>query len=564
MLLNSLKVSTRIYALALFNLLLILVVGAVALLQMDKIGLELVEIAEEDIPISNALTKVSQHQLEQAILFERSLAYALASQQNASYSSELQQTISQFSQLAIEVDKEFQELEEKIQHGVEHSHSQATKDKFADLFTTIKAIDQQHLSYNSAAIAFLEQTGSSTQFNFDDTKAIIKLEDEIDHKLVAAQEQIQAFTLQATLKAERDELNAIKIISVLLVFAIVLGSLLSILLARSIARPVRTVRDELQKLATTDGDLSIRLPVSGKDEMAETALAFNQLMEKLGHIVSNIRSTAAELLVHADGTVAVMRETCQQTEQQQQDSESAASAMLQMSSSIDEIAQSINSAAELSSNVLEKVQSGSHIAQQSNAVIQSLGQNVKNASLSLSELASETDRISEVLSDIRGIAEQTNLLALNAAIEAARAGETGRGFAVVADEVRSLSQRTQAATEDIQTLLQNLQVGTANAVSVMTEGEENTLRCIEQAELTSSELADANHYVETMTATYTDIAAATEEQAVVTQETNRSLSRISEHANSTYDSAVQTSANSEQMRDGVKHLSELVAELKTD
>lgn len=564
MLLSSLKISSRIALLAAINLFLIMLLGGVATYQMNKIGIELIEVAEEDFPITNMLSKVAQHQLEQAILFERSLSYATAIKYGENQSQQMDVTTNDFNALAEKVDQEFKQLEGLLEHAITKAHSQKAKTQFESLYETVLEIDKNHTEYDELALSLFKQVSDGKASSaVASVGHIIELEDKIDHELIDALDQIQTFTLEATQRAEHDEIKAQKIIMTIFAIALVLGILLAIIISKAITLPVITMRDRLIAISDGDGDLGVRLPVKGKDETAEAAAAFNRLMEKLGAMVTAIRATSTELVQRSEQSIVLMGATKDQVEQQKRETEKTATAAEQMSGSVSEIAQSTDHAAELGRNVLEKVQSGSGIAQKNQQVIAQLNTNVEKASSQLTSLAAETDRISEVLDNIRGIAEQTNLLALNAAIEAARAGESGRGFAVVADEVRSLSQRTQASTEDIQELLENLQSATSDAIAVMQQGQENATHCIQQASQTASELAEASSAVENMAAMNTQIAAAAEEQSAVVKEIHANLASISLYANSTNDSANQTSQISKEVSCELLQLNNLVAELKT-
>ncbi|MFA6699395.1 MAG: methyl-accepting chemotaxis protein [Thiomicrospira sp.] len=140
--------------------------------------------------------------------------------------------------------------------------------------------------------------------------------------------------------------------------------------------------------------------------------------------------------------------------------------------------------------VVKKVDAGSQASMQSvERVISEVGgltDEVTRATEVIKQLEADSNNIGTVLVLIRDIAEQTNLLALNAAIEAARAGEHGRGFAVVADEVRILAGKTQQATTEIQTIIEELQQRARNAVQVMEHGQER----VENTQLQAGKVSD--------------------------------------------------------------------------
>lgn len=158
---------------------------------------------------------------------------------------------------------------------------------------------------------------------------------------------------------------------------------------------------------------------------------------------------------------------------------------------------------------------------------------IGDAANSVTELAAQIATIDTVLAVIRGISQQTNLLALNAAIEAARAGEMGRGFAVVADEVRTLAGRTQASTDEIQHIIQDLKQGADAAVASMEKGQVAIGTGVEASKQTNQLLAGISDQIEHISDMNQQVATATEEQSSVTEEINRTVQGIADLANST-------------------------------
>jgi methyl-accepting chemotaxis protein len=176
----------------------------------------------------------------------------------------------------------------------------------------------------------------------------------------------------------------------------------------------------------------------------------------------------------------------------------------------------------------------------------------------MNNLKGESENIGTVLDVIKGIAEQTNLLALNAAIEAARAGEQGRGFAVVADEVRTLAGRTQQSTQEIQKMIESLQAGSNQAVSVMDRSRDMTRESVQFAN-------EAGSYLETITQSIGDIsdmtsqiATASEQQSAVVESVNQSIVSITDFANKTSEDAERLTDNSRDLSGMANSLKNLV------
>ncbi|NRF13070.1 methyl-accepting chemotaxis protein [Vibrio coralliilyticus] len=544
--LSRLTIAQKVYLLGFSQLLAMIIMGVFALYQMNKIGNELVDIAEEDIPLTKMLTVVTEHQLEQAILFERALIKAIRVEQGLAQMSVFEEAKKKVHDLTVKTEKELYEVEEFIEKAIPLLHSVEAQEKFKKLLGKLKVVEKSY----STLVGEVGKTmdyGSNGQIEemLEFSKKVEAHEDEIDKSLISILDEVQNFTLASALQAEEDEKYAIKWMTIIASVSIVLGILMPFLVTRAIRTPIMNLIDRLKQVAEGDGDLTIRLDDSSRDETGTVANAFNKFLGVLMGTITQINSKAEELGQSSEVAVSAMQRTLQNVEKQRCDIEQVATAINQMNATTQEVANSTANASSVTDEVRKHVMEGQKEALATQEVIQELANEVTTSSGVIENLVSETNNIGQVLESIQGIAEQTNLLALNAAIEAARAGETGRGFAVVADEVRSLAQRTQEATVDIQKLVDTLQSEAKNAVSSMKKGTDTAKLCLEKSSESANTFSVAAESVNQIAGLNLQIAAAAEEQSTVAQDLDNNLTSIKTLAEETAEETKNTAAASE-------------------
>lgn len=164
--------------------------------------------------------------------------------------------------------------------------------------------------------------------------------------------------------------------------------------------------------------------------------------------------------------------------------------------------------------------------------IDTLVSQIENSDKTALQLNQDTDRIVDLMDEIKGIADQTNLLALNASIEAARAGEFGRGFAVVADEVRSLSARTGNVTEQIGSSISEIRASLVALSKVMDESKTKATDCISTTQETEDMLSELNGTISEVVNFSTRITDSTEIQSQVTMDVCSHIDSLGETAGS--------------------------------
>lgn len=364
------------------------------------------------------------------------------------------------------------------------------------------------------------------------------------------------------MKTFYDDMSQTQFLIIIAFFLLVVVSIaISLwLLSRHLFAPMKLLLKQMER--TANGDLTVQVQPNGLNELAMFGEGLAGLIGKFRHQVEVITQNSIELTLSAEGLEQVTVKSRQTANQQQSESEQITTAVNEMSTTANDVANNAATAAISAKEADELASQGRSIVAESIQAMNVLAEEVESASKVITGLEDDTASVGTVLGVIRDIAEQTNLLALNAAIEAARAGELGRGFAVVADEVRTLAGRTQESTQEIRTIVERLQESSANAVKSMTRGNEAAQVSMEKAAKADEALTTITSAVSTIVSMNEQIATAAEEQRTVSAEVNNNIVSVNELASQSAAGAEKTSASSEDLARLASKLQQTVAHFK--
>lgn len=293
-------------------------------------------------------------------------------------------------------------------------------------------------------------------------------------------------------------------------------------------RSLRLINDRLRDIADGDGDLTKRIELQSRDELGTLAVSFNNFVEKLHDIISQVSQGTLQVASASYELQANAEQMAHGAEAAATQVNTVASSSEVLAASTFEISNNCGTVAESSRRANDSAQTGAVVVEKTVDIMARIAERVKDSARTVESLGARGNQIGEIISTIEDIADQTNLLALNAAIEAARAGEQGRGFAVVADEVRALAERTSRATREISQMIKGIQGETRGAVLAMEQG-------VKEVELGSEEAARSGEAIRTILEQFRtldcqvgEISAAAEDQTRVTTEISTNVMQITE------------------------------------
>jgi methyl-accepting chemotaxis protein len=329
-----------------------------------------------------------------------------------------------------------------------------------------------------------------------------------------------------------------------------------------ITRPLQQLTDAMRDIASGDGDLTRRIDIVQQDEVGALAQHFNTFVSKLRQSLAQTQQQAEQVKKSSEHLNQVVGLTNQEIQHEKLQIDSVSAAVTEMAATVQEISRNAQSTSHAAAEADERGQQGARLSQLAVKDMESLNQSMASAVDVVVGLAKESENIGTVVDVIKGIAEQTNLLALNAAIEAARAGEQGRGFAVVADEVRSLAGRTRESTDDIRRMVEKLQSIAKQAEDVMQQGRSQTEVSAERARAMQQSLSAISAAIVVVQQQSTEIAVATEQQTIVADDINRSLTTITALVDNTAEHAAELTGEASQLDSSASALHQVVAQFR--
>ncbi|WP_394157371.1 methyl-accepting chemotaxis protein [Vibrio campbellii] len=322
--------------------------------------------------------------------------------------------------------------------------------------------------------------------------------------------------------------------------------------ARVMLRQTQYLNDAIKLMASKN--LSVPFGMDCKDEYGDVARELEKTRRQLHDVIQMQINASDELATLTEVMTLSMSETKESAQEEFNEIDQLATAMSEMSSTVQTVAYHAQTASSLTEQASTQAVTGQQFLQKTVSKMSELSSDIASSASAVNQVEERVDAIGSVVGTIQGISEQTNLLALNAAIEAARAGEAGRGFAVVADEVRNLAQRTQQATVEIQEMITQLQSSATSAVELM---EKSVVEAAEGVELVSnagSELDGIVGQVTQINDMNFQIATASGQQSSVAEEMSQNLTNVRELVEASVVVVTELLETSEMMQNNAEEL----------
>jgi methyl-accepting chemotaxis protein len=358
------------------------------------------------------------------------------------------------------------------------------------------------------------------------------------------------------------------IAALVLILSFLVTLAVSCWLQRLISRPILTLAQTAQAV-TERKDYSVRAEQQGKSEMGLLTDSFNQMLSEIEARQTALQQANQSLLAQAGQTTETVgiltssaRDISAFSAQLTTAATESATAVAQTTATVEELRQTTLLASQKAQQVADTARKTAQVsqvgAQSTEAAIagmQRIRQQMAAIADSMVRLSEQTQAISQIIATVDDMAAQSNLLAVNAAIEAAKAGEQGKGFAVVAQEVRSLAEQSKQATNQVRTILHDIQKATSAAVMATEQGSKAVESGVKQS-------AQAGESITALSGSVSEAAQAASQIAASNQQQLIGVEQVASAMESIRQSSAQNVASAKQLESSARNLNELGQKLK--
>ncbi|WP_028455156.1 methyl-accepting chemotaxis protein [Chitinilyticum litopenaei] len=355
--------------------------------------------------------------------------------------------------------------------------------------------------------------------------------------------------------------NAIKLL-IASTLALLLAIAAATFITLSIRKPLQAMQETILDIDQT-GHIGRRMPISGKDEVAQTSTAMNRLLSGMCTLIGAAKQNSGQLNTASQELASASSQVSAASNAQSEAASSTAAAIEQLAVSVQLITDNAHHLEEDARSVAGTAATGSDRARLAADEILQIAEAIGHSTVLIGKLNQRSDEIGSIAMVIKDIADQTNLLALNAAIEAARAGELGRGFAVVADEVRKLAERTTQATVEITSKIKAVQHDTAEAAQGMNQASSRVDQGVESTQEVASALGDIENKARSTVSHVESISTALKEQSIASQDIARHVERIAQASEENSQAARSTNQLSHRLTTLASELDKIIQHYKT-
>ena len=507
-------------------------VSAIGVYGLRGVNLNMVEIADNSVP---NLLRVSDMRTQ--YLASIPMLYNRASTEDAEKGAALEKQMEASYQNLL---KQVKELTERMTDDEDQKALHEVKLSLGAFVTRVRQINQLAAQSSEMAMQMVQSDMAPLHQRLSAAlDSLVKINTRHVTTIADSAEASFARTFGITVAAAALGLAAIGI--------------MGFVLGRSISKPLGAMQQAIIRTAT-ELDFTDLVKVDSGDEIGHTLAAYNELMIKLRASFGEIQAASARMAAISAEVATTSREIAENSQAQSDASSSMASAVEELTVSISMVANQAQDASVHTQESRAKADQGAEVILSTVSGIQAISGSVREASLRIDALRNDSESIASVANIIKEIADQTNLLALNAAIEAARAGEQGRGFAVVADEVRKLAERTSQSTQEISSLLAQMQGSAKQAVDSMAGAVREVNAGVDNAKLAGESVQSIKDGSGMMVKGVNEITEAVREQSAASTAISQRIEQVAQMTE-------RNTAAAESTAEAVQRMSEMSREI---